>query len=72
MQLFKPSFEGNCYINNYFRLIDTTDCVMCDDRSQMIHREAGKLSCEYEAEVSSWSRVDFGVSFNVSENFLIL
>lgn len=38
---------------------------MCDNHSQAIHREAGKLSCEYEAEVPSWSRVDFGVSFNV-------
>lgn len=38
---------------------------MCNNHSQVIHREAGKLCCEYEAEVSSWSRNDFSVSFNV-------
>jgi hypothetical protein len=38
---------------------------MCEIHSQIIHRVAGELSCEYEAEVPSWSRVDFGVSFTV-------
>ncbi|CAD5317012.1 unnamed protein product [Arabidopsis thaliana] len=37
---------------------------------KIIHRVAGELSCEYEAEVPSWSRVDFGVSFNVSSGDL--
>ncbi|XP_010471276.1 PREDICTED: inter alpha-trypsin inhibitor, heavy chain 4-like [Camelina sativa] len=37
---------------------------------KVTHREAGKLSCEYEAEVSSWSRTDFSVSFNVSSGDL--
>jgi len=41
------------------------DYVMCEIHSQIIHRVAGELSCEYEAEVPSWSRVDFGVSFTV-------
>lgn len=38
---------------------------MCNNHSQVIHREAGKLCCEYDSEVSSWSRNDFSVSFNV-------
>ncbi|VVA95058.1 unnamed protein product [Arabis nemorensis] len=45
-------------------------CSYSSHPLKMIHREAGKLSCEYEAEVSSWSRVDFGVSFNVSSGDL--
>jgi hypothetical protein len=46
------------------------DYVMCEIHSQIIHRVAGELSCEYEAEVPSWSRVDFGVSFTVSSGDL--
>ncbi|CAN7054192.1 hypothetical protein IGI04_028725 [Brassica rapa subsp. trilocularis] len=45
-------------------------CSYSSHPLKVIHRESGKLSCEYEAEVPSWSRVDFDVSFNVSSGDL--
>ncbi|CAA7052474.1 unnamed protein product [Microthlaspi erraticum] len=45
-------------------------CSYSSHPLKVIHRETGKLSCEYEAEVSSWSRNDFGVSFDVSSGDL--
>uniref|UniRef100_A0A1J3CYW8 von Willebrand factor A domain-containing protein n=1 Tax=Noccaea caerulescens TaxID=107243 RepID=A0A1J3CYW8_NOCCA len=45
-------------------------CSYSSHPLKVIYRETGKLICEYEAEVSSWSRNDFGVSFNVSSGDL--
>ncbi|CAN8235288.1 unnamed protein product [Cochlearia groenlandica] len=45
-------------------------CSYSSHPLKMIHREISKLSCEYEADVSVWSRVDFAVSFNVSSGDL--
>ncbi|KAG2321787.1 hypothetical protein Bca52824_015000 [Brassica carinata] len=45
-------------------------CSYSSHPLKVIHRESGKLSCMYDAEVSSWSRADFDVSFNVSSGDL--